>query len=55
MGLFHRKGKDDCKALLKQRRAVEDEKAWFEQDDDGPDLNVETGIGSNLRRRDDTD
>lgn len=53
MGLFRRKGKDEFKALSKQRRAVEDEQPWFAQDDDGPELDVETGIGSNLRRLDD--
>lgn len=49
MGLFRRKGKDDFKALSKQRRAVEDEQPWFARADDGPVLDVETGIGSNLR------
>ena len=52
MGLFRKKGKDDFKALSKQRRAVEDEQPWFTRDDDGPELDVETGIGSNLRRDD---
>lgn len=55
MGLFRKKGKDDFKALSKQRRAVEDEQPWFARDDDVPELDVETGIGSNLRRRDDAD
>lgn len=50
MGLFRRKGKDDFKALSKQRRAVEDEQPWFAAVDDGPELDVETGIGSNLHR-----
>lgn len=53
MGLFRKKGKDDFKALSEQRRAVEDEQPWFQRADDAPELDVETGIGSNLRRPDD--
>ena len=53
MGLFREKPKDDFKALSKQRREVEDDAPWFAGDDDGPELSIETGIGSNLRRRDD--
>lgn len=48
MGIFGRKRKDDFKHLAKDRRRVEDETPWFAGDDDGPDLDVETGIGSNL-------
>jgi hypothetical protein len=55
MGLFRKKGKDDFKALSKQRREVEDAQPWFAREDDGPELDVETGIGSNLRLPDDTD
>jgi hypothetical protein len=54
MGLFRKKRDDDFKSLSKQRRSVEDEQPWFTGDDDGPELDVETGIGSNLRRDDDT-
>ncbi len=50
MGLFRRKPKDDFKQLAKQRRADEDQTPWFAGDDDGPELDIETGIGSNLRR-----
>lgn len=49
MGLFKRKPKDDFKALAKERRRSEDDDPWFAGDDDGPELDVETGIGSNLR------
>lgn len=49
MGLFRKKPKDDFKAMAKQRRD-EEEEPWFAGDDDGPELSVETGIGSNLRR-----
>lgn len=52
MGLFRKKAEDDFKALARQRRTVEDEQPWFEQADDAPVLDVETGIGSNLRRPD---
>lgn len=55
MGLFRKKDKDDFKALSRQRRAVEDAQPWFARDDDAPEFHVETGIGSNLRRPDDTD
>jgi hypothetical protein len=48
MGLFRKKDKDDFKSLSKQRRSVEDEHPWFEGADEGPELDVETGIGSNL-------
>ena len=51
MGLFRKKHEDDFKSLSTQRRTVEDEHPWFEGDDDA-DLDVETGIGSNLRRSD---
>ncbi|HEU5085163.1 MAG TPA: hypothetical protein VFU14_17610 [Acidimicrobiales bacterium] len=50
MGLFRKKDEDDFKSMSTQRRTVEDEHPWFEGDDDAPDLDVETGIGSNLRR-----
>ena len=49
VGLFKRKPKDDFKAMAKKRRDDEEE-PWFAGDDDGPELSVETGIGSNLRR-----
>lgn len=52
MGLFKRKPKDDFKALAKERRRSEDDQPWFAGDDDGPELDVETGIGSNLRNVD---
>jgi len=52
MGLFRKKPKDEFKALSKERRTVEDEQPWFAGDDDGPELDVQTGIGSNLHRRD---
>jgi len=52
MGLFRRKSDDDFKALSRERRAVEDDQPWFAAEDDGPQLDVETGIGSNLRRDD---
>ena len=56
MGLFRKKGSGtpdpDFKALSQERRGVEDEQPWFAGDDDGPELNVQTGIGSNLRRDD---
>lgn len=52
MGLFRNKRDTDFKALSTQRREVEDEQPWFAGDDDGPVLDVETGIGSNLPRRD---
>ena len=50
MGLFRKKAKDDFKALSQERRTVEDERPWFEGVDEAPELDVETGIGSNLRR-----
>ncbi|WP_436796068.1 hypothetical protein [Actinospongicola halichondriae] len=49
MGLFKKKPKDDFKALAKERRKGEDDEPWFAGVDDGPELDVETGIGSNLR------
>lgn len=52
MGLFRRKQKDDFKTLAKERRKSEDDDPWFARDDDSPELDVETGIGSNLRERD---
>lgn len=52
MGLFRKKADTDFKALSQERRAVEDEEPWFAAGDDGPELDVETGIGSNLRRAD---
>ena len=55
MGLFRKKAETpdpDFRALSNQRRQVEDEQPWFAADDDGPQLDVETGIGSNLRRDD---
>ena len=55
MGLFRKKAKDEFKALSKERRTVEDEQPWFAGDDDGPVLEIETGIGSNLRRNDRND
>ncbi len=48
MGFF-RRNKDDFKQLAKQRRTTEDLTPWFEGDDDAAPLDVETGIGSNLR------
>ena len=53
MGLFRRKPKDDFRSLSTQRREQEDESPWFAEPDDGPELHVETGIGSNLRDEDD--
>lgn len=55
MGLFRRRRDTDFKALSRERRAAEDEQPWFAADDDGPELDVETGIGSNLRRDERTD
>ena len=52
MGLFRRRRDTDFKALSEERRTVEDEQPWFAVADDGPELDVETGIGSNLRRPD---
>ena len=52
MGLVKRKPKDDFKSLAKQRQRDDDAEPWFAADDDGPELDVETGIGSNLRRDD---
>lgn len=52
MGLFRKKTKDEFKALSKERRTVEDEQPWFAGDDDGPELDIQTGIGSNLHRDD---
>ncbi len=52
MGLFRKKDGGDFKSLSTQRRAEEDERPWFERDDDAPELDVETGIGSNLRQSD---
>lgn len=49
MGLFKRKPRDDFKSLAKERRKTEDDRPWFDGVDDGPELDVETGIGSNLR------
>lgn len=51
MGIFKRKPKDDFKSLAKERRKSEDDQPWFVGDDDGPELHIETGIGSNLRDR----
>ncbi len=51
MGLFRRR-KDAWRALSEERREVEDERPWFAEPDDGPELRVETGIGSNLRDED---
>lgn len=51
MGIFKRKPKDDFKTLSKERRKSEDDEPWFAGDDDGPELIVETGIGSNLKHR----
>ena len=55
MGLFRKKPKDDFKSLSKQRRVVEDDEPWFAGEDDGPELSIETGIGSNLRHPEDDD
>jgi hypothetical protein len=55
MGLFRKKPAApgaDFRALSKERRQVEDDQPWFAGDDDGPELDVQTGIGSNLRRDD---
>lgn len=54
MGLFKRTQKDSFRRLAKERRRSEDETPWFAGDDDGPELDVETGIGSNLRRPDES-
>ena len=48
MGLF-RRNKDDFKELSRRRRRQEDERPWFAEPDEGPELHVETGIGSDLR------
>jgi hypothetical protein len=39
---------DFFRRSVDERRATEDEAPWFLADDDGPDLEVEAGIGSNL-------
>ncbi len=49
VGIFKKKQKDDFKSLAKQRRRSEDDEPWFAGEDDGPELEIETGIGSNLR------
>jgi len=49
MGLFRTRRDTDFKALSRARRDVEDDRPWFATEDDGPELDVETGIGSNLR------
>jgi hypothetical protein len=46
------KGGDFFKRSVDERRASEDETPWFLADDDGPELQVETGIGSNLTEDD---
>lgn len=50
MGLFRRRRDDDFKALAERERDAAGEVAWFEEDDDAPELHVETGVSSNLRR-----
>lgn len=54
MGLFRKRSETDFKALSRERRTVEDDQPWFATADDGPELQVETGIGSNLRLDDPT-
>jgi len=49
MGVFRKRRDTDFKALSQERRDVEDEQPWFAAEDDGPELDVQTGIGSNLR------
>jgi hypothetical protein len=39
----------DFKRASKERRKGEDSEPWFLADDDGPELEVETGKSSNLR------
>jgi hypothetical protein len=48
-----RRGRDPFAHLADERRAAESE-TWFLEPDDGPELDVETGISSNLGD-DDTD
>ena len=44
------KASDDVfKQSIDERRATEDDQPWFLADDDAPDLDVEAGIGSNLK------
>jgi len=42
-----RKGRDPFEHLADERRAAESE-AWFLEPDEGPELDVQTGISSNL-------
>ena len=45
------KARDPFAHLANERRAAESE-AWFLQPDDGPELEIETGISSNLSEDD---
>jgi len=46
-----RKSRDPFEHLADERQAAEAE-AWFMQPDDGPELEIEAGISSNLRDED---
>jgi hypothetical protein len=43
-----RDGGDFFKRSVSDRRSTEDETPWFLAEDDGPELEVEAGISSNL-------
>jgi hypothetical protein len=45
------RGRDPFAHLADERKAAESD-AWFLQPDDGPELDVETGISSNLSEDD---
>jgi hypothetical protein len=46
------KNRDPFDHLADERRAAESGEPWFLGPDDGPDLDVEAGISSNLRDED---
>lgn len=55
MGMFRRKQKDSFKAMAEQSADETGDEPWFAGEDDGPELDVETGIGSNMSRRPEAD
>ncbi|HLT70964.1 MAG TPA: hypothetical protein VKZ72_12390 [Acidimicrobiales bacterium] len=50
-GQKRRKSRDPFEHLADERQAAESE-AWFMKPDDGPELDIEAGISSNLRDED---
>jgi hypothetical protein len=46
------KGRDPFEHLADERRAAESGEPWFLGPDEGPELDIETGISSNLSEDD---